>query len=56
MDSRLGVLALVLPVIVSYPKNQLKFDFITDHWIVQSSVIIVGLSMIHTLAVIYAVV
>ena len=52
----LGVLALVLPVIVSYPKNQLKFDFITDHWIVQSSVIIVGLSMIHTLAVIYAVV
>ena len=52
----LGVLALMLPVIVSCSKNQLKFDFITDHWIVESSVIIVGLSMIHTLAIIYAVV
>ena len=51
-----SVLALMLQVIVSCSKNQLKFDFITDHWIVESSVIIVGLSMIHTLAIIYAVV
>jgi len=41
---------------IGFSKNQLKFDFITDHWIVESSVIIVGLSMIHTLAIIYAVV
>ena len=50
----LGVLALVLPVIVSFPKNSLRLDFITDHWITQSSIIVAGLSMIHTLAVLYA--
>ena len=50
----LGVLALILPVILSWQKKPLQMNFITDHMILECNVMIVGLTMVHTLAVIYA--
>ncbi len=53
----LGVVALSLPVICSLFKQRISDEQrFTDHFVVESSLIIIGLTILQTISVLYAVV